>query len=642
MNTLYDYDQEGAKASLLKCNEVTLVGQLAADRSYYPTSGAHNACVTPIRNGSAIMFYVEVLSEEPQALANFRIDGHHEKLYIGLDHDQMKVIINDIVYVSRSESEKIAHWERLLKDKFIIFKPKIKAHGPIYLNIEILNLEEKMIHTDNPLFLSIPHAVMASASFEERLRSKNGYLLLDQYPHENPEPKYVVCGDYLYFNFKGWERHHTNSKAWKLAKHPENVLRADWRRVQKELEAYFVEAPNKLTFFNLEADARLKELLVKLGEPLFQTQRSHDSSETEFLGALKALAVENRLFYDDLDLLNFHVSLKSNPLTVVAGMSGIGKTKLARIYGKALGIEESEGRQLFLPISPSYLEPSDVLGRYSGSDAKYIPAETGLVELLIQAEKHPEQLYQVLFDEMNLSQVEHWFAPFLSLLELEKENRRLNLYSREAPCQNGDKYPPQVQIGDNIIFVGTVNLDDTTKEFSDRVLDRMNVVTLRKGRFSQMRAVEEKTAPAAPYSFDKFNSWRSQSLPVNAFTNQELEFFDDLHDMLNLYDSQKGVSFRFLNRLGRYIHNIPPKSPLTKAMAIDLGIRQGILTKLKGSERQIGSLVGIMESPGDPLAGSSLQELLQSSDVQQISTFSESQKELSRKALELGNHGYTG
>lgn len=53
----------------------------------------------------------------------------------------------------------------------------------------------------------------------------------------------------------------------------------------------------------------------------------------------------------------------------------------------------------------------------------YRPADTGLAELLLDAERHPEEMYIVCFDEMNLARAEHYFAQFISVLE----KRRIRL-----------------------------------------------------------------------------------------------------------------------------------------------------------------------------------------------------------------------
>lgn len=73
---------------------------------------------------------------------------------------------------------------------------------------------------------------------------------------------------------------------------------------------------------------------------------------------------------------------------------------------------------VWIPISPSYQEPHDLLG-YLHPNGTFIESETKLVRTLMKAKENPNQLYIIVFDEMNMSHIEHWFTPFLSVLELE-------------------------------------------------------------------------------------------------------------------------------------------------------------------------------------------------------------------------------
>ncbi len=51
----------------------------------------------------------------------------------------------------------------------------------------------------------------------------------------------------------------------------------------------------------------------------------------------------------------------------------------------------------------------------------YRPADTGLSELLIDAEKNPEKLYIICFDEMNLAGAEHYLLNSYPYLKMKKK-----------------------------------------------------------------------------------------------------------------------------------------------------------------------------------------------------------------------------
>ena len=113
-------------------------------------------------------------------------------------------------------------------------------------------------------------------------------------------------------------------------------------------------------------------------------------------------------------------------LTILGGIPGAGKSRFVQAYAEALGLQYGE-ELVWIPISPSYQEPHDLLG-YLHPNGTFIESETKLIRALMKAKENQNQLYIIVFDEMNMSHIEHWFTPFLSVLQLEKQNRILNLY----------------------------------------------------------------------------------------------------------------------------------------------------------------------------------------------------------------------
>ena len=140
-------------------------------------------------------------------------------------------------------------------------------------------------------------------------------------------------------------------------------------------------------------------------------------TEKDFIDRLTDTASRAGLLYNQKDLINFHMSVKSSRLVILAGMSGTGKSGLVRLYGKALGIPEE--RICFLPVRPSWMDDGDILGYVDMKNLVYRSADTGLAELLIDASQHTDKLYIVCFDEMNLARAEPYFAQFISALAKE-------------------------------------------------------------------------------------------------------------------------------------------------------------------------------------------------------------------------------
>jgi len=664
MKYFHKITDEKTRQSLLACNGMMALGKLTLRNAY-----GNNETVHHVPGTEHIALSIESLTEEPEALVSLRKNLYDHDVYVALDRDQTSFIISDLTYFSKSRDEKIKHWQDMLATKLITFEIAISFNEEkVMLQIKIQSIEPADSDMLTKKYIRFPH-VKQNQPFIE-------YALYNAHPFEfsnailvNETPKYLICNDHLYYNFPEWEQSPENHNTWFIPEKSATIYRANLTSLLTDISHVKIETFSDLIFLNIENENDFKLKLIEFSEivpdtkikiPLTEPQLQDMLPQTSdifattgvkaeylFLEELRYLTLSESLLYDPKDLMNFHISLKTNPLTVVAGMSGTGKTRLAKAYAKILGLAEEKGDLLFLPISPSYLEPSDVLGYLNPSSGYFVPSEAGLVDVLVRAHRNPEQMFMVIFDEMNLSQVEHWFAPFLSILEKPEHDRLLHLYSENAVCHNADLYPAHVNVGANVLFVGTINLDETTKELSDRLLDRVNLVTLKKSGFMQFSTLnlDRISYRGIAFNYHDFQHWKNHDRPTSAFRTDELKFFDELHRLISKYDAQKGVSFRFLNRLGRYILNIPlnekGKPELHPLKAIDMSIKQGLLTKVKGSKQQIGNLIGELTDPEATLVDSELLSFIDNNPWISDKAFERTREEIKRKALELGLYGYT-
>jgi len=96
--------------------------------------------------------------------------------------------------------------------------------------------------------------------------------------------------------------------------------------------------------------------------------------------------------YRDADLKAFHISVKCTDLTVLTGLSGIGKSSLVRLYAEALAGEDqaARARLLTVDVSPSWTEPQDILGSANLLDRRFEPASCGLFNHLVAAAREHE------------------------------------------------------------------------------------------------------------------------------------------------------------------------------------------------------------------------------------------------------------
>ena len=159
---------------------------------------------------------------------------------------------------------------------------------------------------------------------------------------------------------------------------------------------------------------------------------------------------------------------KRRHIAILTGLSGSGKTLLARAYGTVIaGKADAEGHQLCtVPVQPGWYDPSALLGHVNPLQGdSYI--RTQFLEFLLAAADAPDRPFTVVLDEMNLSRPEQYLAPILSAMET---GHALSLH-REGEIFDG--VPANIAYPSNLVIIGTVNMDETTHGISDKVLDRV-------------------------------------------------------------------------------------------------------------------------------------------------------------------------
>ena len=340
------------------------------------------------------------------------------------------------------------------------------------------------------------------------------------------------------------------------------------------------------------------------------------------------------LTYNQADLANFHNSVKTNMLTILTGISGTGKSKIVTAYADSLGIKDEEHFNM-VSVRPFWQDDSDVLGFVDSMTNSYHPGDSGLVDTLLRASQNPNDFYIVVFDEMNLARVEYYFSQFLSVLEKNEEDRYLNLYdeSVEARLYNGDKYKSKIKIGNNIRFVGTMNIDETTFQISDKVLDRANVIKLRSIKFTERNNV----IPDSSITFEE-KSYVTYSKYFHdldkKFNKERLLLFDNINECIQNAIPTTGLGWRTINNIERFVSNSSYYGypSFNSDIALDYQIAQRILPKIRGTETMLTDLLGDTENDKSLLHAISKTE--------DISKFNLTIQSISKKRKELTVMGY--
>jgi len=208
----------------------------------------------------------------------------------------------------------------------------------------------------------------------------------------------------------------------------------------------------------------------------------------------------------------FITAIKSKPFLLLAGISGTGKSRIVRELARACwdeGTEEYEAQKPrnfeMVQVKPNWHDSSELIGYVSRVSGEPVYVAGDFLKFVAKAWEEPEIPYFLCLDEMNLAPVEQYFAEYLSVVESRKADEDGIITTDPILKKSGEDWyriltdeltsdddlrnqflNNGIAIPQNLIVVGTVNMDETTFSFSRKVLDRamtieMNEVNLTGG-----------------------------------------------------------------------------------------------------------------------------------------------------------------
>ena len=244
----------------------------------------------------------------------------------------------------------------------------------------------------------------------------------------------------------------------------------------------------------------------------------------------------------------FYPAIRTKPFLLLAGISGTGKSQIVKemAFATCPKVDElrkdkvSPGNYCMIEVKPNWHDSTDLLGYESSIKNKYIT--TPFLKFVVKAMHYPEVPFFVCLDEMNLAPVEQYFAEFLSVLESRKvvgeievngtiineikseplikasifnkkysdewdifEDLGIKKIGKTHGVQEKSFVPGGTSITDeefgrqdivellkkdglcipqNLIVIGTVNMDETTHQFSRKVIDRAMTFEMNEADFS--------------------------------------------------------------------------------------------------------------------------------------------------------------
>ena len=200
-------------------------------------------------------------------------------------------------------------------------------------------------------------------------------------------------------------------------------------------------------------------------------------------------------------------AIKSKPFQLLAGISGTGKSRIVRELARACWDEGSEEYKAQKPenfemiqVKPNWHDSTELIGYVSRVSGEAVYVIGDFLRFVTKAWENLDVPYFLCLDEMNLAPVEQYFAEFLSVIESRKSDGEGHVttdpilkkstedwYRVLTAELTGDNEALRTQfleegiaLPQNLIVVGTVNMDETTFSFSRKVLDRAMTIEMNE------------------------------------------------------------------------------------------------------------------------------------------------------------------
>ena len=371
----------------------------------------------------------------------------------------------------------------------------------------------------------------------------------------------------------------------------------------------------------------------------------------------------------------FITAIKSKPFLLLAGISGTGKSRIVRKLARACWDEGSEEYEAQKPrnfemvqVKPNWHDSSELIGYVSRVSGEPVYVAGDFLKFVARAWEEPDVPYFLCLDEMNLAPVEQYFAEYLSVVESRKVNEDGEIITDPILKKSKEDWyrvftseltddddvrnrflEDGICIPQNLIIIGTVNMDETTFSFSRKVLDRamtieMNEVDLEGGLDTRHEKIGKLGAAeligTAVEGVDVYGTYKD-------VCDTAIEYLQKINEKLE--GTPFKIAYRTRNEVLLYVVNNLPynqiegdgestyKEEFVIARALDEITNMKILSRIEGDESKVseGFLNDLKETIKDGLE-SVFEELFDEDDDDVYTSVSLAKLDEMKKRLASG------
>ncbi len=470
---------------------------------------------------------------------------------------------SELVY--NQEKEKVEEEIKTYQDKVESFEMQNQVLREELTDLrEELNQYEKFEDRDLPREIEEKREEINRLSklLDEAIKIKNDLKIeLDQTNRENEEKRkeLYIENENLKKSIEDTERLRSDNEILKEKENSQKnhieFLQGENKDLNDRLQSIYSDGT--------EIEERIKDIKEKPYKKIQLNSQISTLDEIKYLDSIQANMKEYGVEYPRRLLNAFHTALKSaefSPLTVLSGVSGTGKSELPKLYSHFGGFNF-----LAEAVQPTWDSPASMIGYYNTIDRKF--DSTNILKFLIQTSLSKkessfglkESMNMILLDEMNLAHIELYFAEFLSKFEQRRGSKEGDI---NIDIQLGTALIHKLPLDRNMLWIGTMNEDETTKSLSDKVLDRAFSINFPRPTELRSRAKLKSLEDIKPFEYlhrDTWNKWIQKESLFTGERSEAIQKYKEISNNINEYLAPTGraIGHRVWQSMEYYISNHP-------------------------------------------------------------------------------------
>ena len=224
----------------------------------------------------------------------------------------------------------------------------------------------------------------------------------------------------------------------------------------------------------LSASADLPKVVIDAN--FLEVTQNLVEQQVAMIEAIQANFFKSKRFLSAIEIANLLISTQQSFICFLAGLPGVGKTSLSRLFAESQGLSH---RLKEVSVARGWTSQKDLIGFYNPLSNRFQSANTDVYPFLLALEQDKSKdqaMAYILLDEANLSPIEHYWSIFMGKTD------NIGLEQSGKLSLGGDQI---IAIPKNLRFIATINYDSTTEPLSSRIVDRAPIIVLEGESITQ-------------------------------------------------------------------------------------------------------------------------------------------------------------